>query len=183
MKYRKKKYVPVFVGFDGCNYEHEKFYCYYEEAVWDKYGLHYTLHDSTGPIENVHLKGKRYSKPPYAFNSYEEMMEQAEKYSRAIGVAGDVGNIRKKAVFLILDLDKNGVLCSDPHDFDGYVSKRGTVFNITSDGTYNGKKSFRLTEENKHLVFPNMKKAADYIQENYGNWVMFHYLKSFPGAL
>ena len=180
MKHSKKKYIPYAYGFD--NYKHKNFVCYYAEGSWDKYGLHYTI-DYLGDIEEVHLKGKRYSKPPYAFNSYEEMMKEFEIYARAIEVANDVGDIRKKAVYLILDLDENGVLHSDPFSLDGYVSKRNTVFHITGDGTRDGKKSFKLTEENKHLVFPDMGKAADYITEHYGSWAMFHYLKSFPGSL
>ena len=183
MRYSRKKYVPTFVGFNNYKCKHDDFYCYYEEAIWDKYGLHYTIHESNGRTEEVCLKGRRYSKPPYAFNSYEEMMEQTEMYSRACHVAHKVGNIRKEAVFLVLDLDENGVLHSDPFSLDGNVSKRGTVFNITGSGKYEGGKRFKLTQENKHLVFPNIGKAADYVYERYGRWAMSHYLKSFPGSL
>lgn len=56
--------------------------------------------------------------------------------------------------------------------------KRGTIFNITSEGTYDGKKWFRLTEEDKRLVFPDIAKAATYIEEHYGHWACSHYLKS-----
>lgn len=45
----------------------------------------------------------------------------------------DMGDIRKEAVYLLLDLDEDGNLVSDPMSFEGFVSKRGTVFNITSD--------------------------------------------------
>ena len=71
----------------------------------------------------------------------------------------------------------------DPHDFDGYVTKHGSIFKITSRGTNDGSKNIKLTDENKHLVFPNIVKAADYVQEKYGDWAMFHYLKNRPGAL
>ena len=182
MKYSRKKYVPICCGFDTYKCNHEEYYCYYEEATWDKYGLHYIIHDSTRAIEEVCLKGKKYSKPPFAFNSYEEMMEQSEQYSRAVYFANNKGNIRKEAVYLMLDLDENGVLRSDPHDFDGYVSKRGTIFNITSEGTRDGKKWFKLTEEDKHLVFPDIVKAATYVEEHYGKWASSHYLKNRPGC-
>lgn len=94
-----------------------------------------------------------------------------------------MGNIRKEAVYLILDLDENGVLRSDPFDFDGYVTKRGTVFIITGDGAHDGKKLFKLADEDKHLVFPDIVKAADYVQKHYGDWAMYHYLKNRPGSL
>lgn len=175
MKYTRKKWVPVSFGFDGNNYEQDKFYCYFEEATWNKYGLHYVLHDSTGSLEYVHLKGKRYSKPPYAFNSYDEMMKMTEKYARAKYAAD---NIRKDAVYLLLDLDDNGRLLSDPFDFKGYVSQRGTIFHITGDGFHNGEKSFILTQKDKHLVFSDIAKAARYVDEHYGWWACTHYLKN-----
>lgn len=178
MKHRKKKLVPTFFGFDSYGCEHEKFYCYYEEAVWDKYGLHYILRDDTGRMEKIHLKGKRYSKPPYAFISYEKMLNQTEKYARAVQVASNAGDIRKKAIYLILDLDEEGNLLADPCSFDGYVSARGSKFNITGDGSCDGKKWFKLTEKDKHLVFPNISKAAFYIEKHYSADACFHYLKS-----
>lgn len=187
MLYKKKKYIPYFSGFNGFSpYKHEDFYCYYAEGFWDKYGLHYTFEYSDGKNvikEEIHKKGKRYSKPPYAFNSYEEMMIETEKYERSLCVANDIGDIRKEAVYLILDLDENGILLNDAHSFDGYVSKRGTIFNITNSGYYDGKKSFALTDKNRHLVFSDIKKAADYIMQHYGDWAMFHYLKNFPDSL
>ena len=181
MIHSRKKYVPTFFGFNNYECKHEDFYCYYEEAIWNKYGLHFTIHDNSGQEEDICIKGKKHSKPPYAFNSYEEMMIQTEKHARGTYMADQVGNIRKKAVYLILDLDKNGILRSDPYDFDGYVSKRGTIFNITSEGTYNGKKWFKLKEEDKHLVFPDIVKAATYIEKHYGHWACSHYLKNIPG--
>jgi len=176
--YKREKFIPTFYGFD--DYECKNFYCYWEKGVYDKYGLHYTVNFTNGS-EEVHLKGKRYSNPPFSFNTYEDMMETMERLSRVYKAAKKVGNIRRKAVYLILDLDEDGNLCSDPCGFDGFVSKRGTVFNITSAGNYDGKKRFQLTNENKHLVFPDIAKAAQYVEDNYGRWAASHYLKSYPG--
>lgn len=185
LKHRKKKFVPIFWFFDKENRTEENpsgFYCYWEEGIWDKYGLHYTEHNGD-KTEEIHLKGKRFCKPPYAYNSYEEMMKMSEYYEKSAEAVCDMGNIRREAVYLILDLDEDGTLHQDPCSFDGYVSKRGTVFNITSSGNYDGKKSFALTDENKHLVFPDIGKAAKYVSEHYGDWAMFHYLKNIPGSL
>lgn len=180
-KKNKKKYIPVFCGFNRCH--NKDFYCYYEEGVYDKYGLHFTTDLCNGYIEKRDLKGKKYGKPPYSFNTYEEMMKKSEELYRACAIAEGIGNIRKKAVYIILELDENGKPLYDAHSFDGYVSKRGTVFNITSSGTYNGKKRFTLRDEDKHLVFSDIVKAACYIEENYGHWAASHYLKSFPNSL
>ncbi|MEE1255630.1 MAG: hypothetical protein UHN47_03845 [Lachnospiraceae bacterium] len=176
-RYAKTKYIPTFYGFN--DYEKKDFYCYWEVGVYDKYGLYYTI-NFTNETEDVHLKGKKYGKPPYAFNSYKEMMEKMEQFAKDRATATSLGDIRRKAVYLILDLDEDGNLRSDPCDFDGFVSKRGTVFNITGDGAYDGKKRFELTDKNKHLVFPGIAKAATYVRENYGRWAASHYLKSHP---
>lgn len=185
LKHRKKKFIPIYWFYDEeCQTEDNPsgFCCYFEEGIWDKYGLHYNEHNRD-KTEVIHLKGKRYSKRPYAYNSYEEMMKVTEYYAKSAKTANDVGNIRREAIYLILELDQEGNLLYDPHSFDGYVSKRGTVFNITSSGNYGGKKSFALTDKNKHLVFTDIGKAAVYVRQHYGKWAMFHYLKSFPGSL
>ena len=177
--YQQKKFIPYCWGF-GNSYKKEDFYCYWGEGVYDKYGLHYTI-DLGDWHEEVHLKGKRYGKPPFAFDTYEEMMEQTEKRTRTKAMVEDLGDIRKEAVYLLLDLDEDGNLVSDPMSFEGFVSKRGTVFNITSDGTYDGKKRFTLTQENKYLVFPDNGDEVSYIREKYGHWAASHYIKNrFP---
>ena len=111
------------------------------------------------------------------------MMKRNETLAKAMKTVDDMGNIRKKAVYLILDLDANGNLVSDPCDFEGYVTKKRTVFNITSSGTYDGKKRFVLTDKNEHLVFADMGKAATYLHEKYGWWACVHYLKNHPNSL
>lgn len=185
MKHCKKKFIPTAWFFDVENQTDENpsgFFCYYEEGVWDKYGLHYIEHNGN-EIEHIHRKSKKYGRPPYAFNNYDEMMKQTETLAKAMNTVDDMGNIRKEAVYLILDLDANGNLVSDPCDFEGYVTKKRTVFNITSSGTYDGKKRFVLTDKNEHLVFADMGKAATYLHEKYGWWACVHYLKNHPNFL
>lgn len=181
MKYSRKKFVPLLWEFN----ENEKtddnpssFICYYIEGIWDKYGLHYSTYDMDNSTEIVHRKDKKYSKPPYSFNNFNEMMKKMEIYAKAIETVEDMGNIRKEAIYLILDLDSNGNLRSDPMDFKGYVSKRGTLFTITSDGNYDGKKTFIIEDEDRNLIFPDIGKAAEYIYKNYGWWACSHYLKN-----
>ena len=185
MNYCKKKIIPTAWFFDVENQTDENpygFFCYYEEGIWDKYGLHYIEHNGN-EIEHIHRKGKKYGRPPYAFNNYDEMMKQTETLAKAMKTVDDMGNIRTKAVYLILDLDANGNLVSDPCDFEGYVTKKRTVFNITSSGTYDGKKRFVLTDKNEHLVFADMGKAATYLHEKYGWWACVHYLKNHLNSL
>lgn len=178
--YQQEKFVPHIWGFND-NFKKEGFYCYWEKGVYDKHGLRYTT-DLGNCHEEVHLKGKRYSKPPYAFDAYEEMMEYMEKWTYTKVMVEDLGDIRKEAIFLILEYSKDGYLY-DPMCFEGFVSKRGTVFNITSRGTYDGKKRFAITEENKHLVFPDNGEAVRYLEKNYGPSAASHYIKNrFPFA-
>ena len=177
--YKKIKFIPTFYGFCN-NYEKKEFYCYWEKGIYDKYGLHYATNNNSETVEKVTLKGKRYARPPYSFNTYDEMMKETEKLAQAHVTVAALGNIRRTAVFLILDLDEYGNLLHDACGFDGFVNKRGTIFNITSDGTYDGKKKIVLTSENRHLVFPNIAKAAQYVHDNYGRWAASHYLKSYP---
>lgn len=63
--------------------------------MYDKYGLHYTI-DLGDWHEEVHLKGKRYGKPPFAFDTYEEMMEQTEKKDSHKGNGGRYGRYKKR---------------------------------------------------------------------------------------
>ncbi len=178
----RKKYIPLVYGSDGPG--DENFYCYYVEGLYNKYGLRYTddLAYNTEPV-NIHLKGKRYSRPPFAYNSYEDMMNDTKKRHIAHKATENAGNVKKEAVFLVLDLDEDGNLRSDPWDHDGYVTKHNSIFRITSDGHYDGGKTIRLTDQNRHLIFSDVKKAATYVSDNYGEWAMFHYLKNRPGAL
>ena len=178
----RKKYIPLVYGSDGP--DDENFYCYYVEGTYNKYGLRYTddLAYNTEPV-NIFLKGKRYSRPPFAYDSYEDMMNDTKKRHIAQKAAEDAGNVKKEAVFLVLDLDEDGNLRSDPWDFDGYVTKHNSIFRITGDGHYDGGKNIPLTSENRHLVFSDIKKAATYVDDNYGEWAMFHYLKNRLDAL
>ena len=182
----RKKYVPIFVfgNYLDENSEHYDFGCYYVTGTYDKYGLRFIndIYDESEP-EIVRLKGARYSRPPFAYNTYEEMMLDTKKRRQAEIAAENSGNTKKEAEFLCLSLDEEGYLKTTPHSFKGYVTKHGRIFRITSSGTYNGSKNIPLTEENKHLVFPDIKKAAEYVEENYGHYACSHYLKSFPWSL
>lgn len=186
MKHSKKKFVPTFWFFDKSNQTEDNpdgFFCYYAEGIWDKYGLHYTDHIDINCTEEVHLKGKKYCKPPYAYNSYEDMIRQTEKYAKTLEMISNMGNAKKEAVYLLLDLDEDGILRSDPFSIDGYVGKRGTIFYIRDGCYHGGDTKIELTEENRHLVFPDIAKAADYIHKKYGWWACVHYLKGFPGSV
>lgn len=89
----KKKYIPVFCGFDKWHYK--DFYCYYEEGIYNKYGLHITTDLCNGYVERRNFKGKKYGKPPYSFNTYEEMMKKCDEFYRACAIAEDIRNLRK----------------------------------------------------------------------------------------
>ena len=183
MKNRKrKKFVPI--AYFGDDYDPEYFQCLYVMGTYDKYGLKFTndIYDESEP-EIVRLKGARYNRPPFAYNTYDEMMLDTKKRRQTEIAAEHSGNTKKEAEFLCLNLDEDGYLKTTPHSFKGYVTKHGRIFRITSSGTYNGSKNIPLTEENKHLVFPDIKKAAEYVEENYGHYACSHYLKSFPDTL
>lgn len=181
MKKKKKKikFVPQVWWFEDEEKSDEGFVCIYSVGYADKYGLHY-VPDKNGPEEQVPttLKGNRFKRAPYAFNSYDDMINNCKATTRRDEMIESIGDIKKEAVYLSLDLDKNGVLLHDPSHCEGYVTKHGTVFNVTSNGDRYGKKRFRLTKEDKKFVFPSIEKAAAYVFENYGDWAGFHYLKN-----
>ncbi len=182
----RKKYVPVCVFGEQIDENGElcDFGCYYVIGTYDKYGLKYIDDTEYGVEPKIrHRKGVRFSRPPFAYNTYEEMMSDWKKRALAIQVAQNCGNTKKEAVFLCLTFDDEGYLDETPHSLKGYVTKHGSIFRITSSGSYNGSKNIPLTDENKHLVFPDIKKAAEYVEENYGHYACSHYLKSFPWSL
>ena len=170
MKRNKKtmKYIPELWWYEG--EDGTELTCIYVIGYYDKYGLHYQ-HSDNAPYnnENVRLKGKKYRKAPFAFDSHDKMIEGLKEFDARTKRLEEKGDIRKEAVYLCLDLDEDGVLKSDPFDMRGYVSKRGTIFNIVDDAWIDGnKKRFKLTKDDKKLVFPDFGKAADYVLKNYG---------------
>lgn len=179
MKYQKRKYVPTLYGFDS----DKNFYCDYEEAIWNKYGLNYTMANDFVDVEQVYLKGKKYNKPPYCFNSYKEMLKKMERYARAIQTVEDKGNIRENAVYLILEINEDGMLLSDLHSINGYVAKKGTIFFIQDEFYRGDKTKIELSDQNKQFVFPDFGKTALYLEKTYGHWACSHYLKNLPRSL
>ena len=175
------KYVPIAYSYDQETVENDmEPSCFvYETGTFDKYGLHYIDHSSEEP-KFVRLKGKKYGKAPYSYNSYEEMMDGCRKIWNAEHTAEIAARTRKTALFLVV-ADENETWF-DPHHLEGFVTNHGTMFRITSSGTHNGEKWIRITDENRHLIFSDMVKAADYVYENYGLFAMNHYLKNIPGV-
>ena len=172
------KYIPYAWWFE--DYNKTELVCMYEVGYYDKYGLHYkNPHTNSNKHEEVHLKGRQYRQKPFAWDSYDEMIRDLKQIAIRNEMIEDMGNIRKKAIYLVLDIDRDGNLKHDACDIHGYVSKRGTVFNVVdsyAEGIH--KKQIELTDENKHLIFPSISKAAKYVFENYGDWAGNHYLKS-----
>lgn len=77
MKYCKKKFIPTAWFFDVKNQTDENpydFFCYYEEGIWDKYGLHYIEHNGN-EIEHIHRKGKKYGYVAVVKNDDENIPE------------------------------------------------------------------------------------------------------------
>ncbi len=180
MKKNKKviKYIPELWWF--IDDDKTELACIYAIGYYDKYGLHYK-HSDNAPYnsEDVHLKGKRYRKAPYAWDSYEEMIQDLKDIANRAEMIERMGDIRKEAIYLVLDINENGDLKCDPCDIHGYVSKRGTIFNIVDEMVdCTGESRFKLTDKDKRLVFPNLYKAATYVFDNYGDWAGYHYLKS-----
>ena len=217
MKNRKrKKYCPIWSSDEMGD---DFFVCAYYIGIYDKYGLkciskellgdhtystnEYTENRIPIPQREVeprlrHRKGVRFSKPPYAYNSFKEMIDAKERRIKNWDLLHEIGDVRKEAFYLVIEIDEETGIYYDPYHFKGRVIKRGTVFvmehkaeeyyscddpdydylcSMIPDLPYE-ERTIEITDENRHLIFPNESKAFDYIREEYGSWMASHYLKN-----
>lgn len=161
--YEKDKYILH--GVSKCS---DKQYIFdYTLGYSDKYGFHYR--DSAGNMVRIKNKNRK-----NIFNSIEEMEKAGISYYTFKDAYHD---LREEAYLLELKNDGKDVL-TDLDLKEGFVSNRGTIFNVTSvrhDSEGFVVKKIDITNKKWYKVFNDDSEAMKYVEKQYGKDAA-HYL-------
>lgn len=159
--YKKDK----FILHDICKYN-EQYEFHYSKGYSDKYGFHY--YDNTGNI--VHIKNKNKHN---IFNS-KEAMEKAGIL--AYTFRNTYHDLRYKAFCLEFKYENDTLV--DLNFEEGFISKRGIIFNVTSmwhDSERFVVRKIDITNKEYYKVFNDESEAVKFVKEHYGENAA-HYL-------